>query len=77
MLLYLQLWENFQSESAGLFRLTCLKLKKKSWPLSDGVYSYCLLLHADFMRRGALIMTLRDVSSEALMCPQNVASIAR
>lgn len=29
------------------------------------------------MRRGALIMTLRDVSSEALMCPQNVAYIAR
>lgn len=51
--------------------------EKKSWPLSDGGYSYCLLLHADFMRRDALIMTLRDVSSEALMCPQNVAYIAR
>lgn len=34
-------------------------------------------LHADFMRRGALIMTFRDVSGEALMCPQNGASIAR
>lgn len=59
------------------FSQTNMFEEKKSWPLSDGGYSYCLLLHADFMRRAALIMTLRNVSSEALMCPQNVAYIAR
>lgn len=60
------------------FSQTNMVEEKKSWALCDGVYSYCLLLlPADFMRRGALIMTLRDVSSEALMYPQNVAYMAR
>lgn len=54
----------------------CLK-GKEGWPPSDGVYSYCLLLHADFMRQGAFIMMLGDVSSEALMCPLNVAYAAQ
>lgn len=59
------------------FSQTNMFEEKKSWPLSDGVYSYCLLLRADFMRRGALIMMLRHVSGEAPMCPQNVAYTAR
>lgn len=77
MLFNMQLRENLQSESAFLsVRRKCFE-EKKSWPLPYGVYSYCLLLHGRFTRRGALIMTLRDVSSEARMCPQNVAYIAQ